>query len=61
MLRSQPDFCSPKLVYFTVPNSVPKLTIEVTLRDVWCLSATVSDWDCVASYQGRELLNRYTG
>jgi hypothetical protein len=24
-------------------------------------SATVSDWDCCASYRKRELLNRYTG
>jgi len=28
---------------FTVPNSVLKLTNEVTLGEFWCVSANVSD------------------
>ena len=44
-----------------VPNGVPQLPNEVTLGEFWCVSATVSDWDCVASHRRRELLNRCTG
>jgi hypothetical protein len=43
------------------PSSVPKLTNGVTLHEVWCTSATVSDWNYVVSHRRRELLNRYTG
>jgi hypothetical protein len=44
-----------------VPSAVPKLPNEVTLGEIWCASATVSDWDCSASHWQRQLLNRYTG
>jgi hypothetical protein len=44
----------------SVPSSVLKLPNGVTCRAMWCGSASVSNWDCMASHRKRELLNRYT-
>ena len=34
---------------------------KYAFAEFWCVSATVSSWDCRASQESRQLLNRCTG
>jgi RimJ/RimL family protein N-acetyltransferase len=60
-LKGPPSAYGDVEIGFSVPSGVLKLTNEVTLGEFWCVSATVNSWDCRASRESRQLLNRCTG